>query len=180
VEGQGEVQPDEASQARVKTRPTCGYANPRRAEDRWRGTWRRAWFEGKYPSSFWARSTMPESHYVGYAPSEFQKKQWPEEVLLEGWFPPFRRGHVCFDVVEDANTRSSNREWPDSYALADGSTARCAGVVRKPVCTRGLNPGKPRRTCRLGADAYVEEDSGRSGEICLDTSFPRRGRSGTR
>src|SRR5262249_45716782 len=143
-----------------------------RAEERWRSTWRRAWFEGEYPIVSWARSTTPEFPFSGYAPSEFQRKPWPEEVQLAGWFPPFRRGQACFDVVEDANAESASGERERSDALADGSEARCVGVVRKPGRSRGLNPGKPRRTCRLGADAYVEEDRGRMGGICLDTSFP--------
>src|SRR5262249_28232839 len=43
-----------------------------------------------------------------------------------------------------------------------------------------MNADKPRRTCRLGADDYVQEDRGRTGEICLDTSFHRRTREGSR
>ena len=158
----------------------CGGVDPSRADTRWRSTRRRVWFEGEYPWTSWSGAPSPRPHDQGYAPSEYQTKQWPEEVQIEGWFPPFRRGHVCFHVVEVANAESSNGKWPSSSALADGSDASCGRVDRTPVCPGGLNPDKPRRTCRQGADASVEEERGRSGEICLDTSFHRRSSSGPR
>jgi hypothetical protein len=173
VEEQGEVRPDEASQARFIARPTCGNVNPREGCDRWR-SWRRARFEGEHPWTSWPGGSCPEVPRVGYAPSEYRKKPWPEEVQIEGWFPLLAREHQCFDLVEDAIENLSRRERPSS-ALASGSDAnrgreadREAPKARR---TSRLNPGKPRRTSRLGADASVEEDGGRSGEICLDTTF---------
>jgi hypothetical protein len=121
----------------------------------------------------WRRGMPLDVPRAGYAPSEFQKKPWSEEALIEGWFPPLRRGQMGFDVVEDANAGSSKGE-RQSSALADGSDASCGRVTRDPGRTRELNPDKPRRTCRQGADASVEEGRRRSGEICLDTSFHRR------
>src|SRR5262249_54307803 len=189
VEEQGEVRLDEASQAKVKTRLTCGVINPQERCDHWRSTWRRAWFEGEYPLSSWARSAPPEFPIPGYAPSEFQTKQWPEEVPTEGWFPLSAREQQCFDLVEDANESSSSTEGRQSSALASGFAANrgrvadregykgrgaCPPNAGKPPRSCRPNAGKPRRTCRLEADASVEEGRRRSGEICLDTTFHRR------
>jgi hypothetical protein len=51
----------------------------------------------------------------------------------------------------------------------------CQLDAGKPRRTGQPNPDKPRRMCRLEADAYVEENGWRSGEIYLDTTFHRRG-----
>ena len=87
VEEQGEVRPDEASQARLKTRLTCGHVDPQEGYDRWHSTWRRARFEGEHPLLVWPGSNHPEVPRLGYAPSEYQKKPWSEEAQIEGWFP---------------------------------------------------------------------------------------------
>jgi len=125
---------------------------------------------------FWPRSKTPEVPRKGYAPSEYQKKLWPYEAQIEGWFPRFTPGQTCFDVVEDANAKSFNGE-RQSPALADRSHASCGTVVVQrpnPERIRDLNADKPRRSCRLEADAYVEERRGRTRQVCLDTSFHRR------
>ena len=138
---------------------------------------RACWFEGEHPWTSWPGGSRPEVPRVGYAPSEYRKKPWPEEVQIEGWFPLSAREPQCFDLVEDAIDNLSRRERPSS-ALASGSDANrgreADREAHKARRTSRLNPGKPRRTCRLGADASVEESGGRSGEICLDTTFHRR------
>ncbi len=50
---------------------------------------------------FGSGEVFPEVLLEGYAPSEYRKKQWPEEALIEGWFPLCAREHKCFDLVED-------------------------------------------------------------------------------
>src|SRR5262245_57329752 len=87
VEEQGEVRPDEALRAKLIARLTCGNVNPRSVDGRWRSTWRRATFEGEYPWTSWPGTNAPEVPGVSYAPSEYQKKQWPEEVQIGRWFP---------------------------------------------------------------------------------------------
>jgi hypothetical protein len=106
-------------------------------------------------------------------------KRWPTEVLIEGWFPLFAREHERFDVAGEANDMSRRSGGRPSSALASGSEASCGRVgdreAGKPCCFCPLHPGKPRRTCRLGADASVKDEHGRrSGGICLDTAFHRR------
>ena len=43
---------------------------------------------------------------IGYAPSEYRTKPWPQEVLIEGWFPHFAREQDGFrvDGTTDSNT----------------------------------------------------------------------------
>ena len=121
-------------------------------------------------------------------PSEYRTKPWPEEAPKEGWFPLFAREQKCFDLVEDAIESHSRRERPSS-ALASGSDAnrgrvadreahkaRCTCLLNagKPRRVSQQNPDKPRRTCRLGANAYVEEGSGRSGSARHRRTTPRR------
>jgi hypothetical protein len=58
---------------------------------------------------------------------------------------------------------------------SDANRGRVADqAAPKAHCTSRSNPDKPRRTCRLGADASVEDSGRRSGEIGLDTTFHRR------
>jgi hypothetical protein len=80
--------------------------------------------------------------------------------------------------------RQPLKEERPSSALAGGSNANRGRVANREEYTARrtsqLNPDKPRRTCRLGADASVEENGGRSGEICLDTTFHRSERSAER
>lgn len=130
----------------------------------------------------WHRSMIPEVPREGYAPSEYRKKHWPYEAQIEGWFPRFTLGHTCLHVVEDDNVGSFGGERP-STALADRSNASCGLVViQRPNAerSRDLNADKPRRPCRLEADAYVKERRGRTREVCLDTSFHRRTSNGDR
>src|SRR5262249_32045996 len=110
VEEQGEVRPDEAPQARVMTRLTWEGVGPRPRHERWRCTWRRARFEGEHPLGMWPERYRLEVPRVGYAPSEYQTKQWPEEALIEGWFPLSAREHACFDLVEGAGMLASPTE----------------------------------------------------------------------
>jgi hypothetical protein len=105
-------------------------------------------------------------------------KPWPEEAPIEGWFPLYAEEQRGFDFVEDVIASSSSYdEERQSFKLASGSSAnfeRVADLVT--ICDPRdcqLNPDKPRRTCRLRADAYVEENRRRTGEICLDTTFHR-------
>jgi len=42
---------------------------------------------------------------IGYAPSEYRTKPWPQEVLIEGWFPLLAREQNSFRV--DGTTDSS-------------------------------------------------------------------------
>jgi hypothetical protein len=179
--------PGVASQAKLIARLTCGNVDPEERWDRFRSTWRRARFEGEYPCSSWLRSSRPEVPRIGYAPSEYRKKPWPEEVQIEGWFPLFAREQQGFDLVEDESENNSTRERLSS-AWASGSDAHrgrvtdrkapkarraCQLNTGKPRRSSQQDPDKPRRTCRLGADASVEEDGRRSGG-CLDTTFHRR------
>jgi hypothetical protein len=188
VEEPGEVRPDEASQARLKTRPPCAKVEPHEGCERRRRTWRRARFEGEHPWTHWPGSSRPEVPRIGYAPSEYRRKPWSEEARIEGWFPPWAREQQGFDLVEDAGVSSSTRGERQSPAGVSGfaghggredDRAGCKGLgaghlnAGKPSCARQPNAGKPRRTCRLEADASVEEDGRRAGEICLDTSFHR-------
>ena len=107
-------------------------------------------------------------------------------VQIEGWFPPLAREQDCFDVIKDANHENRRIVQQPSSKAASGSDA-CRGreATREADRTPSnghLNPSQPprtpqppRRTCRLGADAYVAriEDRRRRGEICLDNSFHR-------
>jgi hypothetical protein len=188
VEEQGEVRPDEASQAKLKTRLTCGGVNPQEGCDRRRSIWRRARFEGEHPLFYWAQDTILELPRVGYAPSEFQRKPWSEEALIEGWFPLYAREHECFDLVDDADTSSSIKEERLSPALVSGFVGHAGREndrighegfggspnADKSVCSCQPNAGKPRRTWRLEADASVKEGGVRSGENCLVTAFHRK------
>jgi hypothetical protein len=103
-------------------------------------------------------------------------KPWPEEALIEGWFPLYAQEQRGFDIVEDV-IESSSYEERQSFELASGSIVNSERVAdRVTIGDRRdcqLNPDKPRRTCRLRADAYVKENRGRTGEICLDTTFHR-------
>jgi hypothetical protein len=120
----------------------------------------------------------PEVPSVGYAPSEYLKKQWPEEAQIKGWFPCFTREQMCFDVVEDANAGSLDGE-RQSPALAHGSYANRGRVGWRSSHLQRRAPGHletPRHMCRLEADAYVQEDGRRMGEMCLDTTFHKRNR----
>src|SRR6185369_1213618 len=102
---------------------------------------------------------------AGYAPSEYLTKQWPEEAQIEGWFPLFAREQACFDVDEEASATASSIRERQSPLLACGSDAS-SGRVGRPSFGHLSRPTSghlktPRRTCRLGADAYVQECSGR-------------------
>lgn len=105
-------------------------------------------------------------------------KPWPEEAPIEGWFPLYAKEQKGFDFVEDAIASSSYNEERQSFELANGSNANSERVVDRVEngdprdCQ--WNPDKPRRTCRLRADAYVKENRRCMGEICLDTTFHRR------
>jgi hypothetical protein len=185
----GEVRPDEASQARLKTRLPCGHVDPQGGYDRWQRPWRRARFEGEYPLLGWPDRNHVEVPRVGYAPSEYQKKPWSEEAQIEGWFPLSAREHTCFDVVGGASGicgAMGERQSPagvsgfagrggreDDHARHEGLGAGPLNTG-KPRHTRPLHAGKPRRSRRLEADASVEEDGWRAGGVRLDTSFHRR------
>ena len=81
-------------------------------------------------------------------------------------------------VVEDASVnRRATGERPSSAGVSsfaghggrEDDHARHEGLgagplnAGKPRCSRPPNAGKPRRTCRLEADASVEEDGWRVG-----------------
>jgi hypothetical protein len=36
-------------------------------------------------------------------------KPWPDEALIERWFPLYAREQTCFDLVEDTNDNLSKR-----------------------------------------------------------------------
>jgi transposase len=185
----GEVRPDEASQARRKTRLSCGHVDPQGGYDRWQRTWRRARFEGEHPLLVWPGSKRPEVPRLGYAPSEYQRKPWSEEAQIEGWFPLHAREHTCFDRFEDASVnRRTTGERPSPAGVSsfaghggrEDDRARHEGLgagplnADQPPCSRPPHASTPRRTCRLEADASVEEHGWRAGGIRLDTSFHRK------
>jgi hypothetical protein len=194
VEEPGEVRPDEASQAKVKTRPACGDANPQERCGRWRSTWRRARFEGEYPLQPWpgrsrVRGPTPRLCPLG-VPKEAMAARGPDRRMVPA---------LCARTHVLRSRRGCHRESPlredrQSSVLAAGSDAnhgrvddreadraRCTSQLNagKPRCISPLNPGKPLCSRRLGADASVEEGGVRMGEICLDTTFHRRLRYGT-
>ena len=137
----------------------------------------------------WTQNTILEFPRIGYAPSEYLRKLWSEEAQIEGWFPLIAREHTCFDLVDDASVSSSitgerlSPAWVSGFAGRGGREDDRAGDegfgtgllnAAKPPCSRQPNAGKPRHTSRLEADASVEEERGRMGEIGLDTTFHRR------
>ena len=96
---------------------------------------------------FWRRGTTLNVPWLGYAPSEFQKKPWPQEALIEGWIPRFTRGREGFDLVEDATARGAEWEQQSSPPTDNFRVDGRRGVAR------------PRHMRDLGADAYVEQHS---------------------
>ncbi len=53
----------------------------------------REWFGGEYPYSTWSWEFILEAPRISYAPPKNQKKRWPTEAQMEGWFPPCRGEH---------------------------------------------------------------------------------------
>lgn len=92
-------------------------------------------------------------------------------------------GHRGGDPRDPPTEERRARRLPARRATAHGRDqaarvdAHRGGVTDrgapKAHCTCPLNPDKPRRTCRLRADASVEEGRRRSGGIGLDTPFLR-------
>ena len=161
-----EVRRNEAYPSKDIARLACGRVALERADDGWRAIWRREGFEGEYPNGDWSRTPALEAPRIGYAPSEYQRKPWPKEAQIEGWFPHcFAREQQSFEVVEDANPIVSNKEQLHP-AVASGSYANCGRLGRRAL----------RRTSRLGADAEGHEmriRRQRMGGVCLDLPFHR-------
>ena len=143
VEDRGGIQPRKVSQAE----PVAGLLHvdvAARASDARRRTPRRKRFEGEHPLNTWQLVRNEHAPNIGYAPSEYRKKQWSQEAQIEGWFPQFEEEQLCFDVVGKCRT-DLKLDWMMSDA------AGCA---------------------RLKVDVG-DQDFRRSGQIYLDLPFDR-------
>jgi hypothetical protein len=95
--------------------------------------WRRQRFEGKHPLRSWSFARNEETPQGGYAPSEYQKKPWPNEALLEGWCPLYEEAHERFAIVASPAVRPITQA-PTGDAncrkitCAAGGLARCSSV----------------------------------------------------
>ena len=97
---------------------------------------RRQRFDGKYPRPRWSPARNGEILGIGYAPSEYRKKPWPIEVLLEGWCPLLWEAHLSFASVAKTADCLAGRGLKGAAShrkinRAAGGTARRSSVKQK-------------------------------------------------
>ncbi len=85
---------------------------------------------------------------VGHAPPQYRTKRWPEEALMEGWFPRECGEHCCLqfaEVVEGRTIRNERfrRATPDepSARLCLSTMTRSAVPLRTSSVKRGVDAG---------------------------------------
>jgi hypothetical protein len=129
----------------------------------------------------------PKSPRVGYAPSEYQKKPWPREALIEGWFPLIGKEQTHFhhgcDVMTDSQPESEEQDhrFDDDRDAATAEMPRSAREDLKTpsvscalASTQRLAPcdGAPRHP----ADAVRSKthNARRMDTFVLDATFDRK------
>ena len=107
---------------------------------------------------------------IGYAPSEYRTKPWPQEVLIEGWFPHFAREQDGFrvdgttDIVTPAPRSLCQRNCGSRHTSLSGDRR-----TDHLFSTTSINS----RT-RVDAGCQNHRIDRRSVIVCLDIHFHRR------
>jgi hypothetical protein len=122
VEKRGGLQPDKVSQALIITRNAAetGSASIPDAQ-----VVRRVRLEGKHPEGSWPFEALRP----GYAPSQSQVTQWPEEALIEGWLSS--RADQCVRCLNACSSTpgsggpATTSEFDREAAFQRGSNGRC-------------------------------------------------------
>jgi len=106
---------------------------------------------------------------IGYAPSEYRTKPWPQEVLIEGWFPYFAREQNGFrvdgttDIVTPAPRSLHQRNCGSRHTPLSGNRR-----IDHPFLTTSIYS----RT-RVDAGCHNKRIAGRWVIVLLDILFHR-------
>ena len=107
---------------------------------------------------------------IGYAPSEYRTKPWPQEVLIEGWFPHFAREQDGFRVD---GTTDSNTPAPRSLRQRNCGSRHTPLSGDRRIDHLFLTTSIYSRT-RVDAGCHNNRIAGRWVIVLLDILFHRR------
>jgi hypothetical protein len=98
-----------------------------------------------------------ESPRIGHAPPQHRLKRWPDEALMEGWFPQRSGEPVGCSVAKAAESRAERNDRSPSARtdeLASGCSSTTNAQGKTPqhgsAVTRRVDAGRPAVPVRRG------------------------------